>query len=56
MALQLNLNLLGQAGIVFSEDNQNFFTAEVINNRLVVGQGVTQFGTGEDNTVVFAMA
>ncbi len=55
MALQFYFNLFGQAGIVFSKDNQNFFTAKVINNRLVVGQGVTQFGTGEDNTVVFAM-
>src|SRR6056297_2361843 len=55
MALQFYFNLVGQAGIVFSKDNQNFFTAKVINNGFVVGQGVTQFGTGEDNTVIFAM-
>jgi len=48
--LHFNLNLLGQASIVFFEMNKNFLTTKVINDLFSGRKGLTQFGTGKDYT------
>ena len=50
-ALHLDLDLLGQAGIVLAEQNENLVATEVVDNRLALGQCLTQFGTGKDNAI-----
>ena len=55
MALQFDFNFFSQGRIVLSQDNQDFVTAEVINNFFVVGKGMAQFGSGKDDSVVFTV-
>ena len=54
-ALHLDLDLLGQAGIVLAEQNENLFATEVVDNRGAVGQSLAQLGAGQDDAVVLGV-
>ena len=54
-ALHLDFDLFGQAGVVFAQDGEHFFTTEMIRHFSAFGQHLTQLGTGQDDAVFLAV-
>ena len=53
--LHLDLDLLGQAGVVLTQNVKDFVTAKVIRNGLAFGEELAQLGAGQNDAVFLAM-
>ena len=55
VAVQLDLHLLGEAGIVLLEDLEHFGAAEMIGNVLALGEHLPKLGAGQHEPVFLAV-